>query len=219
MPRNLPTFSFRSSRCFLPLLFAVLLWIPARAAAQATGQVSGVISESSGRLVPSAAVELINTSTAQVRSGASNGEGAYEFPLVNPGMYQIRVTMSGFRTNVTDNVEVLVNGTTKIDVRLSVGGTNEQVTVTGAAPLVETGNATLGDVVDQQSIVDLPLNGRNFAQLGTLMPGVVAAPTGLGGTGPGKRDGGRVRGQHRQLQCERHAQPVQQLLAGWRFEQ
>jgi outer membrane receptor protein involved in Fe transport len=189
MPRNLPTFSFRSSRSFLAFVFAVLttvfMWMPTRASAQATGQVSGVISESSGRLVPSATVDLTNTSTSQVRSTRSNGEGAYEFPLVNPGMYQIRVTMSGFRTNVTDNVEVLVNGTTKIDVKLFVGGTTEQVTVTGAAPLVETGNATLGDVVDQQSVVDLPLNGRNFAQLGTLMPGVVAAPTGLGGTNQG----------------------------------
>jgi outer membrane receptor protein involved in Fe transport len=191
MPRNTPKifpFSFLDSRMgpFLWAVFTALaLWMPARAVAQATGQVSGVVSEASGRVVQAASVELINTSTSQVRSTKSNAEGAYEFPLANPGMYQVRVTMSGFRTNVTDGVEVLVNGTTKIDVKLIVGGANEQVTVTGASPLVETGNATLGSVVDQQSIVDLPLNGRNFAQLGTLMPGVVAAPTGLGGANQG----------------------------------
>jgi hypothetical protein len=183
MPRNMPTM-FRS-RGFLIALLAALAMTPARGVAQATGQVSGVVSESSGRVIQGATVELTNTSTSQGRSTTSNGEGAYEFPLANPGVYQVKVTMTGFRTSVTNDVEVLVNGTTKIDVKLTVGGASEQVSVTGAVPLVETGNATLGSVVEQQSIVDLPLNGRNFAQLGTLMPGVVAAPTGLGGANQG----------------------------------
>ena len=74
-----------------------------------------------------------------------------------------------------------MNGTTHLDIKLPVGATSQEVTVTGAAPLIETSNATLGVVIDRQDIVDLPLNGRNFAQLGTLIPGVIAAPTGLGG--------------------------------------
>ena len=111
----------------------------------------------------------------------SGPDGSYTFPLVSPGIYQIRVNQTGFRTSVTQDVEVLVNGTTRADVRLVVGSASEQVTVTGAAPLVETANATMGSVVEHESIIDLPLNGRNFAQLGTLIPGVVAAPSGLGG--------------------------------------
>ncbi len=111
----------------------------------------------------------------------SGPDGAFTIPLVNPGIYQLKISLSGFKTNLTREVEVAVNGTTRVDVRLQVGGASQEVTVTGAAPLVETANATMGVVVDRQSIVDLPLNGRNFAQLGVLIPGVVAAPAGLGG--------------------------------------
>ncbi len=165
------------------LLFSavILLLLPSPAHAQATGQVAGVISDPSDRVVPAAAVELTSASTGQIRSLISGPDGSFTFTLVSPGIYQVRVTAKGFTTNLTKDVEVDINGTTRVNVHLRVGATTQEVTVTGAAPLVETSNATMGVVVDQQSIVDLPLNGRNFAQLGTLIPGVVAAPAGLGG--------------------------------------
>ncbi len=158
-----------------------LLALPYRAGAQATGQVTGMVSDQTGLVIAGAKVELISTATGEVRTAATGSDGAYVFPLVAPGMYQERVSMAGFRTNLIKQAEVLVNGTTRLDVKLQVGSTTSEVTVTGATPLVETSNATLGDVVEQQSVVDLPLNGRNFAQLGTLIPGVVAPPSGLGG--------------------------------------
>ncbi len=154
---------------------------PGRVSAQATGQVTGVVADPTGSVVPKAKVELTSTTTSQVRTATTGSDGSYTFPLVAPGVYQVRVSMTGFRTNITDEVEVLVDGTTRADVKLVVGSTAETVTVTDAAPLVETNNATMGNVVEHDSVVDLPLNGRNFAQLGTLLPGVVAAPTGLGG--------------------------------------
>ncbi len=154
---------------------------PGRAFAQATGQVTGVVADPTGSVVPKAKVELTSTTTSQVRTATTGSDGSYTFPLVAPGVYQVRVSMTGFRTNITDEVEVLVNGTTRADVKLVVGSTAETVTVTDAAPLVETNNATMGDVVEHQSVIDLPLNGRNFAQLGTLIPGVIVAPSGLGG--------------------------------------
>jgi hypothetical protein len=154
---------------------------PGRACAQATGQVAGVVTDPTGSVLPKAKVELTSKTTSQVRTTTSGSNGSYTFPLVAPGEYQVRVSMTGFRTDITDQVEVLVNGTTRADVQMVVGSTAETVTVTDAAPLVETSNATMGEVVQHASIVDLPLNGRNFAQLGTLIPGVVAAPTGLGG--------------------------------------
>jgi Carboxypeptidase regulatory-like domain len=155
--------------------------MPGRASAQATGQISGMVTDPSGSIVVQAKVELTSPTTAEARSTVSGPDGSYTFPLVSPGIYRIRVNKTGFRTSVTQDVEVLVNGTTRADVRLVVGSTSEQVTVTDAEPLVETTNATMGSVVEHQSIIDLPLNGRNFAQLGTLIPGVVAAPSGLGG--------------------------------------
>src|SRR5260370_9431789 len=105
-------------------------------------------------------------------------------------MYQVKGIVSGSKTSLTKGVEVSVNGTPRVDVQLQVGSESLEVTVTDAAPLVETGNATLGTVVDHQSIVDLPLNGRNFAQLGTLIPGVVAPPTGLGAANGNTTPGG-----------------------------
>jgi outer membrane receptor protein involved in Fe transport len=166
----------------LPCLFGVLLALaPSTASAQATGQVAGVITDPAGRVVVGAKVELVSVSTAQVRSTTSGADGAYTFPFVDPGMYQVKVSFTGFKTSLTDGVEVIVNGTTRADAKLAVGSASQEVTVTDAAPLVETANATMGNVVDHESIIDLPLNGRNFAQLGTLIPGVVAAPSGLGG--------------------------------------
>ena len=155
------------AKAILPCLFvALLMLMPGRASAQATGQISGMVTDPSGSIVVQAKVELTSPTTAEARSTVSGPDGSYTFPLVSPGIYRIRVNKTGFRTSVTQDVEVLVNGTTRADVRLVVGSTSEQVTVTDAEPLVETTNATMGSVVEHQSIIDLPLNGRNFAQLG-----------------------------------------------------
>jgi hypothetical protein len=87
-------------------------------------------------------------------------------------------------------VTVTVESTSRVDMRLAVGGLEETVSVTADAPLVETSNATLGIVVDEKQVVELPLNGRNFTQLGTLLPGVVAPPAGLGGAAGEATPGG-----------------------------
>ena len=195
MPRKIKTLIRTTSqniqKWLMPTLFGALLaLVPATSLAQATGQVAGVVSDPSGRVVVGASVDLISVATGQVRSTKSGGDGAYTFPLVNPGSYQVKVTSSGFKTELTEGVEVLVNGTTRADAKLSVGSESQSVTVTGAAPLVEMNNATMGNVVEHADIVDLPLNGRSFAQLGTLIPGVVAAPSGLGGANGNATVGG-----------------------------
>ncbi|WP_213805090.1 TonB-dependent receptor [Granulicella sp. dw_53] len=172
------------------LLGALFLFMPGRALAQATGQISGVVTDPSGGVLANAKVELMSAATAQVRTTTSGSDGAYTLPFVNPGTYQVRVSAPGFSMSLTKSVEVLVNGTTRVDAKLVVGSTSDEVTVTGVAPLVETGNATMGNVVDHEAIVDLPLNGRNFAQLGTLIPGVVAAPSALGGASGTATPGG-----------------------------
>jgi outer membrane receptor protein involved in Fe transport len=135
-------------------------------------------------------MELTNVGTGEARTTATGQEGAYTFPLVSPGTYQVKATIAGFKTTKVDGVEVQVNGTSRVDVHLALGGVVEEMTVTSGSPLVETGNATLGTVVNHQEIVDLPLNGRNFAQLGTLIPGVIAAPASLGGASGNATPGG-----------------------------
>ncbi|MBI3401590.1 MAG: TonB-dependent receptor [Acidobacteria bacterium] len=167
-----------------------LVVAPVRAWAQATGRIAGVVSDTSGAVVPGATVDATNRATGLTRSAVTEIDGAYTIPLLSPGLYDVKATLSGFRTTVRENVEVVVNETARIDVRLQVGSVAEQVTVSAAAPLVETKSATLGIVIDQKKVVDLPLNGRNFTQLGTLIPGVVAPPGALGGADGNATPGG-----------------------------
>ena len=163
---------------------------PAHAWAQATGQVTGVVTDSSGSVVPGATVEVTSQATGFTRNAVTELDGVYTIPLLNPGVYQARASLSGFRTTIRGGIEVAVNGTARVDLQLQIGAISEQVTVEGTAPLVETKNATLGVVIDQKKVVDLPLNGRNFTQLGTLIPGVVAPPAGLGGADGNATPGG-----------------------------
>src|SRR3954451_1366587 len=167
-----------------------LVLLPAPAAAQATGQITGVVTDNSGSVVPGATVEVTNQATGFTRNAVTELDGVYTIPLLNPGVYEAKASLSGFRTTVRGGIEVVVNGTARVDLKLQVGAIAEQVTVAASAPLVETKNATLGVVIDRKKVVDLPLNGRNFTQLGTLIPGVVAPPTGLGGADGNATPGG-----------------------------
>ena len=159
-------------------LFVALLFIPSHAAAQATGAITGIVTDVSGGVLPGVTIEVISRDTGQTRTAVTGADGFFTIPLVNPGVYQVKATLSGFRTTIRDGITVVVNETVRADLQLQVGELEEQVTVLGQSPLVETTNATLGVVIDQQKVVDLPLNGRNFTQLGTLIPGVVAPPAG-----------------------------------------
>jgi len=168
----------------------VLMGFPSSARAQATGQITGVISDSSGSVVPGATVEVTNQATGFTRNAVTGVDGVYTIPLLNPGRYEVKASLSGFRTSIRSGIDVVVNETARVDQQMQVGAVTEQVTVEASAPLVETKNATLGVVIDQQKVVDLPLNGRNFTQLGTLTPGVVAPPASLGGADGNATPGG-----------------------------
>ena len=168
----------------------LVLLLPARARAQATGQITGLVTDNSGAVVPGATVEVTNQATGFTRNAVSERDGVYTIPLLNPGVYEAKASLSGFRTTLRGGIEVAVNGTARVDLQLQVGAISEQVTVAAQSPLVETKNATLGVVIDQKKVVDLPLNGRNFTQLGTLIPGVVAPPSSLGGADGNATPGG-----------------------------
>jgi len=176
----------------LALIAAVfsLTLAPEPAWAQATGQITGVVTDHSGAVVPGVTVEVTSQATGLTRSAVTGLDGVYTIPLVNPGTYDVKASLSGFRTTLRSGIGVTVNEAARVDLQLQVGAVTEQVTVQGASPLVETRNATLGVVIDHQKVVDLPLNGRNFTQLGTLIPGVVAPPAGLGGADGNATPGG-----------------------------
>ncbi|HEY3122352.1 MAG TPA: TonB-dependent receptor [Vicinamibacteria bacterium] len=159
----------------------LLLALPAAARAQATGTISGSVTDQSGAALPGVTVEATNRDTNQSRSGTSGADGVYTIPLLPPGRYHVKASLTGFSTLTRERVTVSATETARVDLSLNVGQMSESLTIVGETPLIETGNATLGIVIDEKKVVDLPLNGRNFTQLGTLIPGVVAPPPSLGG--------------------------------------
>src|SRR5262249_38886138 len=124
------------------------------------------------------------------RTGVTGADGFFTVPFATPGLYRVTATLSGFRTTARETVTVVVNETVRADLQMQLAGITETLVISGESPLVETTNATLGVVIDRQKVVDLPLNGRNFTQLGTLIPGVVAPPGALGGQDGNATPGG-----------------------------
>ncbi len=159
--------------------------------AQSTGSIAGVISDESGAVLPGVTVEATNTATGQLRTTVTGADGYYTIPLLQPGAYDVKGTLTGFKPMLHRANTVTVGDTARVDLRLPIGRLEETVTVSNVEPpLVETSHATLGITIDHQKIVDLPLNGRNFTQLGPLIPGVVAPPPGLGGAAGDATPGG-----------------------------
>jgi outer membrane receptor protein involved in Fe transport len=177
-----------SAVLFLGLL--TLLLHPDTAAAQATGGLTGTLTDNSGGALPGVTIEVVSEATGQTRTVITADDGFFTLPLVPPGRYQVKASLTGFKSATREGVVVAVNSTTRVDLQLEVGAISENVVVEVQAPLVETSNATMGVVIDQEKVVDLPLNGRNFTQLGTLIPGVVAPPAALGGQSGDATPGG-----------------------------
>ncbi|MCY3964098.1 MAG: TonB-dependent receptor [Acidobacteria bacterium] len=149
--------------------------------AQATGQLSGFVTDAEGGALPGVSVTVTNVDTNQSRLVMTGQDGYFAAPLLAPGDYNVTAALEGFVQLSREGVRVTAAETARIAMELSVGEFSETMTVTGETPLIETSNATLGVVVDEAKIVQLPLNGRNFTQLGTLIPGVVEPPARLGG--------------------------------------
>jgi hypothetical protein len=180
----------RARQAVLYCLAVSISLLPTAAYAQATGSITGLITDQSGAVLPGVTVEATNAATGQLRNSVTAADGFYTLPLLQPGSYDVKATLAGFKPVVHKGMDVSVGDTTRVDIKLTVGGLEESVTVSGEAPLVETSHSTLGITIDQQKVVELPLNGRNFTQLGTLIPGVVAPPGGLGGQAGDATPGG-----------------------------
>ena len=131
----------------------------------------------------SARIQVQNRVTGFERQAVSNEQGLYFVPLVPVGSYSVRIEHPGFRPLVREGIAISVNQEVRVDLSLSLASSTETVTVTGDAAQVSTNSATVGAVVKTEQIVQLPLNGRNFTELGALAPGVVTPPQRLGGSG------------------------------------
>ena len=155
------------------LCSALLLCTQAGLRAQtATGSILGTVTDTTGAIVPNALIEVLNQDTGFKRSMSTDNAGGYDFVTLLPGRYSITAAAAGFKTVHAKDIVLEVEQRARVDIELSVGATNETVSVTGRAPLINTEDASLGQVVEQQQVVNMPLNGRSFMELTTLVPGV-----------------------------------------------
>jgi hypothetical protein len=155
--------------------------------AQTLGTITGEVRDASGALIPGVTVTVVNKATNATRVGVTNDVGLFDFPALPPGPYTVKSEIDGFKT-ATRDVELQVQGAVRVNFALELGAISEQATVTGSAPLVETENATVGTVIENRRIVELPLNGRNYLDLVKLIPNVSAEFAGPGQAGD--RQGG-----------------------------
>ncbi|HWB98930.1 MAG TPA: carboxypeptidase regulatory-like domain-containing protein, partial [Bryobacteraceae bacterium] len=151
------------------LLFCAARWLSAQTTSTA---ILGNVTDPSGAAIVGAQISVLNLGTQQVRRLATNDSGYYNVAGLDPGHYRVAVEKTGFKTQVRPSVELQVNQKLTLDFALGVGDVGETVSVTAEAPIVDSASASLGTVVNEKKIVELPLNGRNYAQLAYLIPGV-----------------------------------------------
>ena len=173
---------------------------------EVTAVVTGTITDPSGAPIAGAKIAAKDLDRGVVFPAETNGLGAYNFPRLPIGRYEIRAEAQGFQTSVQPSVTLDVNQTARVDFQMKIGNVTETVEVTSAAPLLETETTQLSTVIDSNTTENLPLGSRNYAQLTLLAPGAVTpAPSGFTngittGLGPGGNDASRpyINGNHEQ---------------------
>ena len=181
--------------------------VTAAASAQTFGEITGQVTDASGALVAGATVTATNTATSGNRITTSNEAGIYSFPSLQPGQYIVKVEAKGFRAVSKTGIELQVQQTARVDFSLEVGAVTELVEVSASGAILTTENATVGTVIENKRIVELPLNGRNFLQLVSLSPNV---SFGFANSGQANaRQGGTRAQQNISIAGQRsHVQPV-----------
>jgi len=160
-------------RRLVSLLSLLLLATATLRAQQTSGSAVGTVTDNTGAVVSGAAITLTDVDTGDHRTATTNSNGDYQFVNLIPGNYKIDIENSGFKHFIRTNVVVQVQGSTRVDAALELGNVSETVQVTSQAPLLETQQATVGQVVAGRAVTELPLNGRNVFNLLALSPGVV----------------------------------------------
>ena len=184
------------ARCCAPVaccVFAILLLLASGPSlfAQNTGSISGHVADSTGAVIPGAAVTLTDEGTGTQRSTVTTSSGDYTFPNVPPGAYSIQATHSGFNAAVSHHVEVQIGQSLAQNFTLQVGAATQTVTVNAAGALLQTDNTSLGTVVPTETITQMPVNNRNLLNLVAVSANTnVVSPT--SGQAGGREGGARA---------------------------
>ena len=157
----------------------ILMAVAAATAAHAqigASALTGIVRDPRGAAVPGAAVTAVAADTNLPRTAVTGPAGDYVIQGLAPGAYRLDVELRGFKPLTREGVRVATGETVRLDLALEVGGVNERVTVTSDAPLLRGESSGLGHVVDNRPVVGLPLNGRSFIALASLVPGIALPP-------------------------------------------
>jgi hypothetical protein len=164
---------------FGSLLFVLVCGVVIASSAMAQiggGALAGIVVDQRGSALPGVTLTVVSVGTATPRTTVSDRDGGYVVPGLLPGVYQVRLALNGFRPLTRDGVRIATGETVRLDLSMDVGGLNEAVTVTADATLLRSDTSGLGHVVDNRRVVDLPLNGRSFIALASLVPGIALPP-------------------------------------------
>jgi hypothetical protein len=171
--------------CALSVLSLVSAW-----AQISTGTIVGVVEDASGAVVPNAQITVRQTATGEIRRAVASASGEFNSPFLQVGSYTVTASATGFKTQTLTGITLQVDQTINLRIRLELGATTETIEVTGAAPLVDSATSSLGQVIENKAIVDMPLNGRNPFTLG-LLSGNTTQMFGMGSNLPFIAGGGR----------------------------
>src|SRR5256714_5555161 len=167
------------TRVLLLVSCVAAISVSALAQSQAnSGNIEGRVIDPNGAAVAGATVTATNQQTGLEKSATTNDEGGFSIILLPPGTYTVKTSASGFSQSEVKDVTVTVGSHTPVDVKLTVGGSTNTVTISEGVPLVETTRTSVSTTINQQSIDNLPINGRNFQDFATLSPAVVRDPRG-----------------------------------------
>jgi hypothetical protein len=155
-----------------------------------TGTIVGVVEDATGAVIPNAEVTITQTATGETRKTVTTAGGEFNVPFLQVGPYTVTAVANGFKTNTLSGITLRVDQTINLRIRLELGAVSEKVEVTGAAPLVDSVTSSLGQVIENKAILDMPLNGRNPFALG-LLSGNTTPMFGMGSNLPFIAGGGR----------------------------
>jgi len=156
-----------------PAAFALMVWAELACGQDPRGSILGRVTDSSNAVVPGVEVRATNVATGVTASGVANEGGSYNIPFLLPGTYRIRAEIPGFKTYVRDGIQVRVSETVELNIQMEVGQISETVIATAETPLLDTAGSSLGQVVDERRVLELPLFAGNPMELTLLTPGVV----------------------------------------------
>ncbi len=159
-------------KLFATVALILLLAVSPALAQLPTGTILGVVKDSTGGTMPDAQVTLTQLETGSVRTTTTGSDGEYRVVALQPGHYSVKIEKSGFKTLTQSGITLDVAAEIDVNASLEIGSSTQEVTVTGEAPLVETTTSSLGGLINDDKMAELPLNGRNFVDLALMTPGI-----------------------------------------------